>query len=359
MSVVVTGANGAGKTLNTIKMLLTEDRWLKYTCPDTGRELPRPVYYATLELTEIAKGDPKFKHWQSITHEELKTWWDLPPGSVILIDEAHQFFPQTKGTGDLPDHIAKMDMHRHYGLDFILITQWPTRISHYVRKILNQHYHYVRSFNLSQASRRTFSRVVDDPDDKDKREAVESPLIKYDKKLYKFYKSTSLNTRKRTLPKKFYFVVALLLGIVAFFVYGANRLYDRVESATNDSVQSSDISQPASGTSSGGILGSSTSVVPSKDEYLDARTPRVADLPWSAPVYDDVREVVTYPKIAACILKHNTSACTCYSQQATKLAISYKACLSYVAGNRVFDDALPDGTTNAPRQPASGAGGFK
>lgn len=343
MSICVTGSPGAGKTLNTIKMLISEDRFLNYTCPDTGRKLPRPVKYCTIELTDEGKQDPRFKHWEQVTHEEIKQWWDFPPGTIVLVDEAHQIFPQTKLTADMPEHIKKLDMHRHLGIDFILITQWPTNLSKFARKMMSHHYHFARKFNMPAAVRREFTRVVDDPDEKNKFEAVASPTVPYDKKLFNLYHSTSLNTRKTKLPFKVYAKFGAIIFSVCAVGFGIVSVLDSLdpESRFDDAPIASPASDRSMPDGSTALRINQGTTALTKTDYIAQQQPRVPDLPWTAPVYDQVREVKTYPRVAACMLNHSTSKCDCYSQQATKLDISYKACLGYLKG-RPFDYAKPD-----------------
>ena len=62
----------------------------------------------------------------------------------------------------------------------------------------------------------------------------------------------------------------------------------------------------------------------------DKFVPTLAERPESKPLYNSVRQVKQYERIAACI-KGGKTGCTCYSDQATKLKeISKEACLEYL-----------------------------
>lgn len=55
-------------------------------------------------------------------------------------------------------------------------------------------------------------------------------------------------------------------------------------------------------------------------DYIKLRQPCVLNIPKSAPVYGDVTEIKTFPKVSACI--QNDEKCQCYSQQGTPLFTS-------------------------------------
>jgi len=115
------------------------------------------------------------------------------------------------------------------------------------------------------------------------------------------------------------------------------------------------------------------------EEYLSLRTPRLADVPSSAPIYDEVTQVVTYPKLFCMAttdinaiaraskrmtigyreVRHRAQTvlevygCRCNTQQGTRAMISAEACLNYVE-NGAFDPAKPD---REPEQQALGFAG--
>ena len=91
------------------------------------------------------------------------------------------------------------------------------------------------------------------------------------------------------------------------------------------------------------------------DDYLVRLQPRVPELLHTAPVYDDLTEPVSFPRIAACVTIKKVPYCQCYTQQATKLSVRYGTCLSIVK-NGYFDPSVPDtrlsSSTNS-RRPVS------
>ncbi|MEO1079214.1 MAG: hypothetical protein AAFY29_06660 [Pseudomonadota bacterium] len=63
--------------------------------------------------------------------------------------------------------------------------------------------------------------------------------------------------------------------------------------------------------------------------YIKSWEPRIPNLPHTAPVYDSLTEVKTFPK-PNCIYSHRTADCSCYTQQATPMEVDYEFCRSIV-----------------------------
>lgn len=197
---VVTGLPGHGKTLNTIKHI-------EESFPD------RPVYYAHIDGLSIER-------WNEI--DDVKRWFDIEPGAVIVIDEAHHYFPRRGNTRERePEHVAKLTEHRHYGHDLFLITQDAKNIDHFVRRLAGQHVHYWRPFGASRVTRWQWSKVVDPNDKMAQKEAISKKLLKLDDKYFGAYHSAEVHTVKRKIPKKMLLLpaAALLVASAAYAGY--------------------------------------------------------------------------------------------------------------------------------------------
>ena len=119
MITLITGAPGTGKT-NALVSLLAE---------------------LSKERTIYVHGIPDLK----IDHQELTdptTWPDtVPDGSAIVIDEVQTVW-RPRGPGQkVPDHVAKLETHRHRGLDLFIITQGPNLVDSNVRALVGRHIH--------------------------------------------------------------------------------------------------------------------------------------------------------------------------------------------------------------------------
>lgn len=75
----------------------------------------------------------------------MQNWWLwCKPGDLIFIDEAQFVMPRATLGRKPPYWLQAMEIHRHYGVDFIFITQHPQLIDTTVRALVGLHRH-VRS----------------------------------------------------------------------------------------------------------------------------------------------------------------------------------------------------------------------
>lgn len=64
----------------------------------------------------------------------------------MVIDEVQRYWrPRSLGTRP-PDHVTRLETHRHQGVDFVLITQRPNQIDANVRGHVGRHMHLRRLF---------------------------------------------------------------------------------------------------------------------------------------------------------------------------------------------------------------------
>lgn len=313
MITLVTGVPGSSKTLNTINEIVSEDQY-KY----------RPVYYYNIPEVTL--------DWHHLDEEQAKKWFELPQGSVVVLDECQRLFRPMKYGDKLPPHVEELETHRHLGIDLFVITQHPKLIDTKVRRLVGRHLHYKRQFGMESATKIEFQKCADDPLDYfEQKEAIKSK-VRFPKKLYGVYKSADEHTHKKKIPKKLYGIAAAVV-VTAFLIYqGVTSFGDfgQSESAPQaERVQSIPLD--------GGIQ--SEPVKPALS-WSEKRIPRVKDVPSSAPIYDDVVEVKSAPR-PQCIIKHKTDTCNCYTQQATPLDISDGACREYATAG-YFDPSRPD-----------------
>jgi hypothetical protein len=75
----------------------------------------------------------------------MQNWWLwCKPGDLIVIDEAQFVMPRGVMGKKPPYWLQAFEIHRHYGVDFLLITQHPQLIDTTVRALVGMHRH-VRS----------------------------------------------------------------------------------------------------------------------------------------------------------------------------------------------------------------------
>lgn len=183
---LITGVPGAGKTLFAVS------------------EIVKAVKDGRTVFTNIEGMD-----LEGVYPLDDRDWRNYPDGSLIVYDEAHQVFRATGRPGLSDDPvISDMDMHRHRGFDLWFITQFPTKVHHEIRNMVDEHFHLLRHFGAKQATLYKWPESVDVKDQGQRSVADKSPF-RYPKECFKYYKSASLHTAKLRIPAKLKFLFAV------------------------------------------------------------------------------------------------------------------------------------------------------
>ncbi|MDX2349127.1 MAG: zonular occludens toxin domain-containing protein [Porticoccus sp.] len=313
MIFLFTGTPGAGKSLNAIKFVDTDP-----TFKD------RPVYYFNIKDCQL--------NWNELDEDGAQSWFDLPDGAVIILDEAYDLFP-SRLTGKPPLHVEKLATHRHKGHDIILICQKVKgQIDSFVRGLIGRHIHLERRFGTKFVTQYEWQKCCEDVNNWHDRKAASTKQITLDKKYFEAYKSAEVHTVQPNLPWIPILAVPLLvLFVIGTLWYGYSNFFAE-----------SDSSVPASSSNSTGAMFAMTDNSDSMttEQWFSAHTPRVDGLPHTAPIYDEVTKPVTFPN-PQCVLWVKGNTCQCYSQQATKMDVPQELCLSLVK-NGWFDSTKED-----------------
>jgi len=307
---IIVGVPGAGKTLYAVSRLREEYK-------------DRPVYHFNIPGLNI-------EGWKELENPE--SWHELPPGAVVVVDEAHEVFPKRDYKVKEPAHIEAAATLRHRGHDLVLITQHPVDLDIFLRRRCAR-FLYIKK-PLSKGNYATvymWGEYCEDYKSDKEREKAENFQFQYPADAFDSYKSAQLHTGKRYVPK------ALKKGIMILAAGGLCAgvafwyLIDRVTGQSVGVPVADTVVPGANVPSSNGPLA-----------YVQALLPRVADLPASAPIYDEVTRPKTFPR-TNCIA--SADRCSCYTQQATRLHISEAICRQMVADG-VFDFTRDEGRRN-------------
>jgi len=345
---LITGTPGAGKTLTALQDALTQvgvtftgsghplERW------DDGQEphVPnRPVYFCNVR--GLDKRLPTIESpWQ---------WEDLPDGSLIVVDEAWEFFGKQLRNNDDP-RILNLAKHRHRGFDFIFTTQAPSQLAPFVRDLVGAHVHVTRKFGTETTIRYEWPHVQESPNGQTAKSNAIEAIWRYPHNIFSLYESATLHTVKRKLPAKIILVICIAIA-VPFLGIGA------VWSLSSTFSDTTALVDPAS--ASAGEARSVASTEPSADlpddtltpaQFLAMRTPRFEADPASAPMYDQFK-VQDYPRMF-CVISGNQAieriSCRCRTQQMTPIIVNDRVCIR-IARDGYWDPRLrPVG--NAPRE---------
>ena len=268
-----------------------------------------------------------------------------------------------------------------------LVTQDFRFIDVEVRRLVGNHVHYWRPWGMTKVARYEYEKVTDF-EKVSEREFAKKTFCTIDKKFFGAYKSAVGHHVKVKLPAKV-MAIPVILGFVLFACY---RVYDRLTNPNGQAVEPVAV-EPAPQSMGQGVINSVASAVgfapPASSvqqgstiitaaQYLERQLPRVPDLPSSAPIYDQLTQPVSYPRLycmsstddrivdrarsrhqSVRYINDPLTTCQCYTQQGTRYKTEFEFCMQS-STEGYFDPAVPDRggqnmqqTMQQPQQPAS------
>lgn len=306
---LVTGLPGHFKTLLTI-----------HRYRDIQKKTGRAVYYHGIKGLKL-----DWVEW------EPKDWEKLPPRSIFIIDEAQFIFP-VRGRGSPEEFIERLAVHRHAGIDIVLITQNPMLIDSFVRRLVDRHWHSVRKFGTLQCTLHEFPNGVKENVGNSRAGSVRHEF-RAPKELFDLYTSAEAHTVTGRVPLRVFMLLALIPAVLllGWFIFKRGQpeaVAERMAApagAASSSALGGGLFRPGTGVS---VAAPAVSQVVDAGGYVALYQPRIDGLPHTAPAYDEVTKPVDAPRPAACVA--SAVRCTCYSQQATVLQMGDALCRSLV-----------------------------
>lgn len=346
--ILITGTPGSGKTLYAMSKI---QEALK-----TGRPVFTNIEDCKLEgVQPIPKNNNNEEDWTLTPSGDLSS---EKFGSLIVYDEAQKndFFCYKKGEKLSNHHIIKdMETHRHKAYDIILITQSPKFLHLHFLELVSEHYHVIRRFNRNQAEIHLYRKAEYNVGSKASFERSEDSFAwNYDKKLFDKYKSTVAVTNKdfrfsSKMKKSFYIIGGILLLMIYFLFKDTTLLQTAVGIEQEKKIVSGDKTVSSSNNiSSEKVEKKSVQELSSENEELKSKLAEIekqlvsikqtqfeynVEQPFNMNVAYQY-EIVEKPRIVGCILENKK--CSCYTQQATVIKMSYSDCKEYTL-NRPFN----------------------
>lgn len=312
---LVTGQPGASKTLNTIKEV--ERR---------RKEEARPVFYSNIKGLKLP--------WQQMPEPDAlneddtlitpHSWFNAPPGAIIVIDEAQDYFPAMSATAKQPEYIMRMAKFRHSGYSMYLITQGPSLINSKIKEWVQPHTHYRRLWGGNRVVKFVNEGCIDNPRSTTVSKNAIRSVIKIDKSMFDVYESAVMhNENKRFNRKLFLLFILPLILVPALALVAVNFFKSKAAASGGDTAEQGDmVTQTVTPNSTMPPLlmdGDSTGYNDQTQfNPLVAYHPRIQAMPETAPAYDELRKPQTVPK-PQCLIAKATDTCACYTQQATIL----------------------------------------
>lgn len=336
MITLITGVPGSGKTLMAVSDLAkkVDKEW-------AGRKI---FVHGIPDLTITTEPIPDGHSIQDM-HVWLK--WPENNGSIVVIDEAQNIFPPRSAGSKTPEIVEWLHVHRHSGVDIILITQMPGRIDKQVRDLVGAHYH-IHKTPLGVRMRYFWDYCENNP--KSGMKNARPEVYKFDKKAFGLYKSAEIHTKVKTPKSRVLWVIPAALIVFVFTAYmgysllsglGSSEKADSENSSVSSfvDVKSDDLKKSVKDKSAvaGQEIGGQISPSQNKNLTEDMLKPKIEGMVESKPLYDQIRQVKQLEYPVACI-SGGKSGCSCYSSQGTAVKeIDKKTCNDYVKNGMPFN----------------------
>jgi SpoVK/Ycf46/Vps4 family AAA+-type ATPase len=308
MITIIVGVPGAGKTLYAMSVLHDEYK-------------DRPVYHYNIPGITV-------DNWKELENPEK--WHTVPNGSVVLIDEAHKVFPKRDHRVKEPDYIEAAAELRHLGLDLVLITQHPVDLDLFLRRRCARFIYLKKPLSKGDyATAYIWGEYNENYKDEKEQQKADSFTFNYPVEAYDRYKSSEMHTGKKYLPRSgrralFALTVGFVVSIFSV-LYFVNK------------VTGADDHEPVTH-----VVNTNESTHEPSSDYSLRYLPRIKNLPFTAPVYDEVVQARSFPRLN-CI--SSATRCRCYSQQATVEHVQDDICRRIV-NEGLFDFTRDDKGTN-------------
>lgn len=327
MIYLFTGSNGSGKTLGAFELI---DKVLLKDDPS------RPVYYYSPETQPLNINTSVLPHWHALALTEARAWFDLPYGSIILIDEFRHVFPYRDSKNKIPDYVDRLSEHRSKGFDFVLTAQKPTgQFDPAIQGFIEEHYHHIRLKGSDRIRVLTFNAFESNPLKPSFHNAPEVSLKKLNKKYFDWYQSAIIHTSSNRLPyAKAILIFSLVFPFFGLLWFGYSKLSSFAQPSFDLEINPS--FQPHALPSPGPQVSISSLSEYSEPDYL----------PHTLPKYEHLTKPVTVPIISACVHHRKQRRCDCYTQRATPIDVPLDFCLSYIENGYFYDFVNDDGTLN-------------
>ncbi len=264
MITLITGVPGAGKTLYCIDKLLrglvgtTLPHEVDGVVSDVERRIKTNINGLMLDHDKIDGGPAWVLKGGDMLQGDgnklgLNNWHEwCRPGDVICFDEVQKFWPLQASGAKVSPCIEALETHRHMGVDFIVLTQHPMLVNSNLMRLVGRHLHVRRMGNMGLA-------IVYEWDSASRTLLYKNALAKapyrYDKSVFKLYKSSELHTKqKRSTPTLIYGAILGLLVLMAITPTTFSRIGDRISPPAK--VHASDHARVPALPSSGAGLGS-------------------------------------------------------------------------------------------------------
>lgn len=330
-----TGQPGNGKTALMMERLVEE-----------AQRAERPIYACGIDGLQdglaTVLDDPRRWNEKDGAGEYL-----VPNGALIFVDEAWKWFGHLHDASrqQTPKHVLDLAEHRHRGLDFVWTTQQPNQLYPFVRGLIGAHSHVVRRFGTKMIDVFRWGELNEEIKSSAKRDLAQRTTRLLPSQIFGQYKSAEVHTIKPRIPWKVMALPALAIAAVllGYLAYQMLKPSAMAESAGAKGAQSALADAPPKSSSQSDAKPNQPRWE-SATEYAKDHLPRIATMPWTAPIFDE-RSAVADPALVCMSTaagldgagQYGEGGCTCLTEQGTAYDITEPECRTIARRGPVYN----------------------
>lgn len=319
MITLITGGPGTGKTawtLNEILKLQDQEMRPLYVHGIRDLKIPHAPIYCRSNLCDICTS--QVIDDSALYVEDWPQWKE--PGALIVIDEVQRIWRPRGASSQPHESVSMLETHRHYGVDFWIISQGPHLFDVFIRALVGRHVHLLANW----AGRVQYEWPECRQQLQYRSDAVKRPY-KLPKRVYSLYHSAEVHTKQNKRVPLALYGLGGSLALLAFLVYFLlNRFSDPNHLVPGHAAKTA---VPPVGTAT---VAAGPAGTPQASAFPDF-TPEKPGVPESAPAYRALVQVKQAPLMAGCV--QSETKCLCYTHQATPYPTSQAFCREVVAGH--------------------------
>lgn len=264
-------------------------------------------------------------------------WRLTPDGSIHVIDEVQLVEPYSD-TKAKPSLIQDLTIHRHRGFDFYFLTQAPSLLHPTVKELIGCHYHLTKPYGVKTmvyqfGSCRPYPNTMANKLNAETKFSFSPPA-----RIYKLYKSTTINTHQKRFPLFPLLKYGALLSVAGFMVfYGLfNKPNPKTDTAQKQPVTASATSATVSNVAS---LPAST-VAPMIADTETIKIKQQIEKAQLQQQFEQLKQAQALKNLPNNVIAFANN-CTAYNADGLPLNMSLSECKQYANGKKqvlkVFD----------------------
>jgi hypothetical protein len=216
---LITGRPGHGKNIYALTFLEKEG-FINYDKESKtfSSTIDRPLFFIAFDSINIVDATTaKYEDLDKLPEDqESENRSKFPDNSVIVIDEAHRYSPRSSNRSGFTGFVSFLKIHRHFGFDFIFITQSQKDLNIDIRNLVENHFRVNRPFG-TQKSFVNHYLGAETSENKQPVKQSSKPFV-LDKRFFEVYKSASIHNYKSSIPKKYYAFIVLFIIFIGFVI---------------------------------------------------------------------------------------------------------------------------------------------